>query len=201
MTFDDLVPVWRSSRNVPDPAQMERHKARIVSHLVKEYRQFLWHVGFTSAMTIFLAGGFWQYVRSGGAFDLQREWASIVFLLLPIGVAVSFVRGFIRHRQQHPRYDLSIVEGLRALLDQNRLSRARLRVSMMVVTVAMALVPVVTYQLQLVGKQRPHETASMLVVFAGAYVASMAVQIWIYRRRLLPENARLQELLGSYERQ
>ena len=100
MTFEDLVPAWRSSHNSPDPAQLEHYKANIVSHLGKEYRAFLWHVGFTAAVTIFLAGGFVQYVRSGGAFDFQREWAAIVFLLLPIGVAAAFLRGFIRHRQQ-----------------------------------------------------------------------------------------------------
>ena len=122
-----------------------------------------------------------------------------MFLLLPIGVAALFVRGFIRHRQEHPRYDLSIMDGLRALIDENRLARARLRVSMSVLTLAMALLPVITYQLQLVGKQRPHEAASMLVVFGAAYVVSMAGQLWKYRRRLLPENARLHELLGSYE--
>ena len=199
MTFDDLVPAWRSSRNLPDPAQMERYKASIVGRLGKEYRAFLWHVGFASAMTLFLAGGFVQYVRSGGAFDFEREWASLVFLLLPIAVAVTFLRGFIRHRQRHPRYDLSIKDALRAASDQNRLSRARLRVSMAVLTFAMALVPVVTYQLQLVGKQRPHEAASMLVVFAVGYVVFMGAQVWIYRRRLLPENRRLQELFSSYE--
>jgi len=199
MTFDDLVPVWRSARNQPDPAQLERDKAGIVSHLGKEYREFLWHVGLVVALTIFLAGGFVQYVRSGGAFDWQREWASIVFLLLPIGVAALFVRGFIRHRQQHPRYDLSILDGLRALIDENRLARARLRVSMTVLTLAMALVPVVTFQLHLVGKQRPHEAASMLAVFGVAYVVAMAWQVWKYRRRLLPENARLQKLIRSYE--
>ena len=199
MTFDDLVPAWRSARNAPDPAQLEQYKAGIVSHLGKEYREFLWHVGAVAALTIFLAGGFVQYVRSGGAFDLQQEWAAIVFLLLPIGVAALFVRGFIRHRKEHPRYDLSILDGLRALLDENRLARARLRVSMIVLTVAMALLPVVTYQLQLVGKQRPHEAASMLAVFGMAYVVAMAWQVWKYRWKLLPENARLGELLRSYE--
>lgn len=199
MTFDDLVPAWQSSRNLPDPAQMDRYKAGIVARLGKEYRDFLWHVGFAAAMTIFLAGGFVQYVRSGGAFDAQREWASIVFLLLPIGVAAAFLRGFIKHRQRHPRYDFSIRDALRALLDQNRLSRARLRVSMAVLTLAMALVPVVTHQLQLVGKQRPHEAASMLVVFGVAYVISMGAQVWIYRRNLLPENRRLKELLSGYK--
>ena len=199
MTFDDMVPAWHSSRNLPDPAQLERYKDSIVSRLAKEYRDFIWHVGFASAMTIFLAGGFMQYVRSGGAFDLQREWASMVFLLLPIGVAAAFLRGFVRHRQRHPRYDLSIKDALRALLDQNRLARARLRVSMAVLTFAMALTPVVTYQLQLVGKQRPHEAASMLAVFGVAYVICMGVQAWIYRRKLLPENRRLQEQVRGYE--
>jgi len=199
MTFDDLVPAWNTSRNAPDPAQLERYKAGIAAHLRKEYRGFMFHIGMVAALTLFLAGGFVQYVRSGGAFDFAKEWASLVFLLLPLGVAAWFVRGFVRHRQEHPRYDLSIQGGLRALLDENRLSRARLRLSMGVLTAAMALVPVVTYQLQLVGKQRPHEEVSMLVVFGAAYVVSMAWQLWKYRRRLLPENARLEALLQSYE--
>ena len=94
---------------------------------------------------------------------------------------------------------MSIKDALRALLDQNRLSRARLRVSMAVLTFAMALVPVVTHQLQVVGKQRPHEAASMLVVFGVGYVIFMGAQVWIYRRKLLPENRRLQELFRGYE--
>jgi hypothetical protein len=154
----------------------------------------------TTGLTLFLAGGFAQYVRSGGAFDFGSEWASIIFLLLPIGVAVAFLRGFIQHRRKHPRYDLSIAAALRALLDENRLSRLRLRLSMGVLTVAMALTPLMTHQLQLVGKQRPHEAASMLAIFAVAYVLAMILMIWKYRRRLLPENARLQELFRSYER-
>jgi hypothetical protein len=123
-----------------------------------------------------------------------------VFLLLPIGVALAFARGFLKHRRQHPRYDLSIVDALRASIDQNRMARVHLRVSMCVVTLAMALLPVVAYQLQLVGKQRPHEAVSMLIVFGAAYVLAMGLQVWIYRRKLLPEKARLQELLGGYER-
>jgi MFS family permease len=200
MTFDDLIPAWHSSRNAPDPAQLEQYRANVVNRLGKEYRDFLWHVGTATALTIFLAGGFVQYLRSGGAFDWQHEWAAIVFLLLPVGVAAIFLRGFIRHRRQHPRYDLSILDALRALIDENRLARVRLRVSMGVLTLAMALTPVVTHQLQLVGKQRPHEAASMLVVFGLAYVAAMAWQLWKYRWKLLPENARLQKLFGSYGR-
>lgn len=198
MTFEELIPVFRSSRNAPKPAELERYKAGIATHLRKEYRDFTWHVGMAGALTLFLAGGFVQYLRSGGAFDLQREWASIVFLLLPITVAALFVRGFIKHRQQHPRYESSIVEGLRALIDENRLARVRLRVSMVASTLAMAGLPLVTYQLQLVGKQRPHEAASMLAVFGLTYVAAMGWQIWKYRK-LLAEQVRVRELLGSYE--
>jgi MFS family permease len=200
MTFDDLVPAWTSASNAPDPAQLDRYKASVVRRLEGDHRAFLWHMGMATGSTLFLAGGFVQYLRSGGAFDFRHEWASIVFLLLPLGIAVAFLRGFIRHRRRHPRYDLSIVAALRALLDENRLARLRLRVSMGVLTVAMALTPLMTHQLELVGKQRPHEAASMLAVFAAAYVLAMAVMIWKYRRRLLPENARLRELFRSYER-
>jgi MFS family permease len=197
MTFDDLVPLWHSPRNAPDPAQVERYKADIVTHLGKEYRGFLWHVGTAVALTIFVAGGFAQYVRSGGAFDFQHEWASIVLLLLPIGVALLFVRGFLEHRRRHSRYELSIVEGLRALVDENRIARARLRVSMAVLTGAMALVPLLTHQLQIAGKQRPQEAASMLLAFGMAYVAAMIWQVLKYRK-LGPEGARLQGLVASY---
>jgi hypothetical protein len=200
MTFDDLAPAWNSASNAPDPVQLDRYKSSIVKRLNDEHRDFVWHVGMAAVMTIFLAGGFVQYLRSGGAFDFRNEWASIVFLLLPIGVAAIFVRGFITHRRRHPRYDLSIAAALRAMLDENRLARLRLRVSMSVLTVAMALVPVVTHQLQLVGKQRPHEAASMLAVFGLAYVAAMGWQVWRYRWKLVPENARLRVLLGGYEK-
>lgn len=200
MTFDDLAPAWSSASNAPDPAQLDRYKASVVRRLDKEHRDFLWHVGVAAAMTLFLAGRFTEYLIGGGAFDLRREWASIVFLLLPIGVAGVFLRGYVRHRRRHPRYDLSIAAALRAMLDENRLARLRLRISMSVLTAAMALVPVVTHQLQLVGKQRPHEAASMLVVFGAAYLVAMAWQVWRYRWQLLPENARLRELSTSYER-
>jgi hypothetical protein len=200
MTFDDLAPAWNSASNAPDPAQLDRYKSGIVKRLDKDHRDFLWHVGMAAGLTLFLAGGFIQYLRSGGAFDFRNEWASLVFLLLPFGVAAFFLRGFIQHRRQHPRYDLSIVAALRAMIDENRLARLRLRVSMGVLTVAMALVPIVTHQLQLVGKQRPHEAASMLAVFGAAYVVAMGWQIWKYRWKLLPENSRLRELFASYER-
>ena len=200
MTFDDLAPAWTSSSNAPDPAQLDRYKTSIVKRLSEDHRDFLWHVGMASGLTLFLAGGFVQYLRDGGAFDFRNEWASLVFLLLPIGVAAVFLRGFIQHRRRHPRYDLSIVAALRAMIDENRLARLRLQVSMSVLTVAMALVPLVTHQLQLAGKQRPHEAASMLLVFGLAYVAAMGWQIWRYRWKLVPESSRLKELFASYER-
>jgi hypothetical protein len=200
MTFDDLAPAWNSSSNAPDPAQLDRYKTSVVKRLDADHRDFLWHVGMAGGLTIFLAGGFVQYLRSGGAFDFRNEWASLVFLLLPVGVAALFLRGFLQHRRQHRHYDVSIVAALRAMIDENRLARVRLRISMGVLTGAMALVPIVTHQLQLVGKQRPHEAASMLAVFGVAYVAAMGLQIWRYRWKLLPENSRLKELFASYER-
>ena len=83
-------------------------------------------------------------------------------------------------------------------MEENRLARLRLRVSMFVLTLAMALLPVVTHQLQMVGKQRPHEAASMLAVFGVAYVLAMGWQVWRYRWQLLPQNTRLRELVASY---
>jgi predicted membrane channel-forming protein YqfA (hemolysin III family) len=199
MTFDDLVPAWQSPGNAPDIARLERLKRELVDRLAKEHRNFRVHVGMAAAFTIFLAGAFFQYVRDGGAFDLAREWGSLVFLLLPVGVAAFFLRGFIAHRQAHPHYDLSIAAALRAMLDENRLARARLRVSMAVATIAMALTPLITHQLALVGKQRPHEAASMLAAFGVMYAIAMAWQVWKYRAKLLPERERLERLCKSYE--
>ena len=62
---------------------------------------------------------------------------------------------------------------------------------------AMVLVPLMTHQLQGVGKQRPQEAASMLVVFGVAYVAAMVWQVLKYRK-LGPEGARLRGLVASY---
>jgi cytochrome bd-type quinol oxidase subunit 2 len=200
MNVEDLSSVWQSPRNTPAPALIEEHRSQLAQRLGKEYRDFLVYMGMAVGLTLFLAGGFVQYVRSGGAFDWDREWGALVFLLLPVTVAVLFVRGFIRHRRSHPRYDVSILEALRAALDANRLARWRLRVSMTVTSIAMALVPLMTHQLQTVGKQRPHEAMSMLVVFGVGYLIAMGYQVWMYRWKLARERARLSELLASYER-
>jgi O-antigen/teichoic acid export membrane protein len=201
MNVEDLSAVWQSPRNVPDPSVIEAHRSELAQRLGKEYRDFVWHISMAVGLTLFLAGGFVQYLRSGGAFDWGQEWGSVVFLLLPVGLAMLFVRGFVRHRQRHPRYDVSILQALKAALDANRLSRWRLRVSMTVTTLAMAMVPLITHQLQLVGKQRPHEAMSMLAVFGVGYLIAMVCQVWTYRGKLAAERARLSELLESYERQ
>lgn len=200
MKAEDLMSVWQSPRNVPDPAWVEEARSGLARRLGKEYRDFLWFMGMAVGLTLFLAGGFVQYLRSGGAFDWTREWGSVIFLLLPVIVAALFVRGFIQHRRRHPRYDVSILEAQRAVLDANRLSRMRLRVSMAVTTVAMGMVPLITQQLMTVGKQRPHEAASMIVVFGVGYLIGMAYQVWMYRWKLPREQARLEELLASYEK-
>jgi DMSO reductase anchor subunit len=66
-------------------------------------------------------------------------------------------------------------------------------------TAGMILLPLITEQLQEVGKQRPHEALSMIIAFGVIYVASMAGMYWKWRR-LRSERERLLRLVEDLDR-
>jgi hypothetical protein len=199
MSFDDIEKVWRSPHNVPSPAEVEAQREMLVRRLRRQYRVFLLTIGAGGTAVLGCAAALVRHALDGGALDLQREWGSLVLFALPlIGLAVLF-RQYRRHRARHLGYQLSISASLRAALDENRLERTRIKILAGLYGVMTLVFPIIVSQLGAVGKARPGEMMSMLVLFAALVAVVGLALTYRYRRRLLPRKRQLEALLAAYE--
>lgn len=199
MTFAEIENVWKSAGNTPARDEMHRHHEQLVATIRKQRRASLTGLVLVGLVLAFQIGSFVQFARSGGAFDVTREWAVLLFLVLPVIVLAIVARRYVVHLKRHENYTASIADSLRTSLDDVRSQLSRLRISMVGFTAGMILLPLITEQLQEVGKQRPHEALSMSIVFGVIYVASMA-GMYLKWRRLRSERERLLRLVEDLDR-
>ncbi len=121
----------------------------------------------------------------------------------PIFAALWFfwlvtVLDYRRHRSRHGGFEKSIQTCLRALLDENRLTRSRTKSVCALLGVVVLMVPIVIHQLKAVGKAGNEIDPALVfvpVVLGGVIVGL----VFHYRRTLLGEKRRIESLLGSYE--
>ena len=198
MTFADIENVWKSPGNTPSRDETNRYHQQLVTTIRKRRRASLTGLVLVALVLAFQIGSFVQFARSGGAFDVSREWAALLFLLLPIVVLALVVRRHLAHLHRYESYTISIAESLRTSLDDVHSQLSRLRISMLGFTVGMMLLPLITDQLQQVGKQRPQEALSMTLVFGAIYVASM-VGMFLKWRQLRRERERLLRLVEDLD--
>jgi len=199
MTFDDVERLWRSPHNAPSPAQLEAQRAELVRRLRRRHRGFVIGVSAALAGLVLLGVRFALYLARGGAFDGRQEWASVALLLLPVLGAAVFVRQYLRHRARHRDHHRSISASLRALLDENRLARRRVQGIAVLNGIFVLVFPVIAWQLQAVGKARPGELMSMVVLFAGLMVLVGLCLAYEYWRRLQPRRRELEAMLRFYQ--
>jgi hypothetical protein len=196
MTFAEIQNVWKAAGNTPARDEINRQHEQLVATIRKQRRASLTGLTLVALVLAFQIGSFVQFARSGGAFDVTREWAVLLFLLLPVLVLAVVGRRYLAHLRRHENYTASIADSLRTSLDDVGSQLSRLRISMVGFTAGMVLLPLITAQLQEVGKQRPHEALSMTVAFGVIYVASM-VGMYFKWRRLRSERERLKQLVDD----
>jgi predicted MFS family arabinose efflux permease len=199
MTFADLETVWKSTGNAPGRDQLQRYHEQLVLTIRKQRRASVVGLVLIGLVLALQVGAFVQFARGGGAFDVTREWSALLFLLLPVVVLAFVVRRYFVHLQRHESYTSSIADSLRTCLDDVRSQRSRLRMSMIGFTAGMLLLPLITAQLQEVGKQRPHEALSMALVFGVIYAVSM-IGMALKWRKLRKERERLLQLIEDIDR-
>jgi hypothetical protein len=199
MTFAEIENVWKSAGNAPGRDEMNRYHEHFVATIRKRRRATLTGLVLVALVLAFQIGSFVQSARSEGAFNVTREWAALLFLLLSIAVLAIVARRHLAHLHRYDSYTASIGDSLRALLDEVRVQVSKLRIAMLGFTAGMLLLPLITDQLQEAGKQRPHEALSMTIAFGAIYVASM-IGMYLKWRRLRSERTRLLQLLEEIER-
>lgn len=119
--------------------------------------------------------------------------------LLPLVALGIFWRNHLWHRSSHADPGRSISASLRALLDENRLARSRVKVVSSLYGLMLVLLPLIVFQLRAVGKAGDEILVPAFVLFP-ALVIGLFIGITRYdRRRLQPRQRELEALLRSYE--
>jgi hypothetical protein len=202
MNPDDLDALWRSPHNHPAPSRLDDDQARFRATLRRRGRGFrvvlALAVGWLTVVTVRLVWVVLWPAPGRDPIDLTREWAVVLFLALPWAGAILLLHRDRQRRARHPAADRSIVDSLRALIDQSRAAAARVRTILWLHALGVPLLALGIRQLIHAGKARPHEVVSMIGFFAGVVTLSvgcLAFEWWRQRREAL----RLERVLRDYE--
>ena len=203
MNFDDMQALWRSPQNRPTPAELEKERARFVSELRRRRRGFcvfiIWVLGILTIITGRLAVHLLWPAPGSQTMDPAQEWGAFVFLGLPWVVAIVFAWRLRRHRAQHAHFERSVVDCLRALLDENKVARTVHKTVVLLHVATLLLVPLVVYQLRAAGKVGDEILVPAFVAWPILALSIVAVMHWRYRRKLLPRQRELEALLRACE--
>ena len=202
MNFAEIENMWRSPQNRPTAAQLEEIKMKFVTDLNKRHRA---SVAFLTAVGIALAlftgriifDLLWRTSQID-TIDLAREWAIIPFFALPWIGWIFLLRQYRRHRSQHPNYDTSVSASVRALLDENRVERARYKTVSWLQGITLVVLPLIVFQLRAVGKAGDEILIPAFVIFPLIILGIFAWSSFRYHRQLLPRKRELEALLASY---
>ena len=203
MNFADIENTWRSAHNRPDAIQLEKQKMKFVADLNRRRRGNLFFLGLILSLLLVITGKVVLDVLwpdpTLDRVDLAREWGILPFFALPWIGWFCMARLHWRHYVRHPRIDTSISASVAALLDENRAERARTKLIAGLLVVSVVILPVIVYQLRVVGKAGDEILVPALVIYP-AYVVGMLVWSWFrHQRKLLPRKHELEALLKSYE--
>jgi hypothetical protein len=203
MNFADIEHAWRSPHNRPTPAELEQQKMKFTADLRRRHRGFYFFILPVFAALIFFTGKIVFHVLwpdpAHDRVDFSREWGVLPVAALPWAAALLFAWQYRRHRAQHENYERSIAASARALLDENRLSRTRLKIVGLMHALFLAVIPIVVYQLRAVEKAGDEILLPAFVLWPLIAIGIGATLIYHYRRKLQPEQRELEALLKSYE--
>lgn len=203
MNFADIEHTWRSPHNRPPAAELEKHKMKLIADLRRRQRGFVIFISLVLTILVVLTAMIgWQLIWPDSArsrIEFSREWSVLLILALPWAAAIHFARQYRRHRASHEHYDRSIHDSVRALLDENRLSRTRVKIAASLHGVFLLVIPLVVYQLRAVGKAGDEILVPAFVLWPIIAAGIGLALLYHYRRKLLPAKRELEGLLTAYE--
>jgi hypothetical protein len=203
MNFAEIETLWRSPRNRPDTAGMEKQKMYFVALLKKRRRTALGLLGVTAVLpgylTLLVASHLLGFSPRFDRVDLGREWASVPFLFLPWVGWCALLCLYRRHRARHRDYEGSVQASVQALLDENRTEQTRHKWIAGLLVASLALLPVIVAQLRAAGKAGDEILAPAYVIYPAYVLGILAWTAHSLRRKLLPRQRELEALVKSYE--
>lgn len=203
MNFADLEKTWRSPHNRPSPAEMESMKIQFIAEHDRRRRNLKRFLFLVTAVLGFLTLRFAvQAFRANAGtsdFNFSREWGAVVFLLLPWGAVAFLARRLSRHDRVHGNSASTLADSILMLLNENRMSRTRLKVMGWLYGATLLVLPLVVYQLRAVGKAGDEILLPAFVGWPLLAAGIFSIMWWYDRRKLRPRQEELAALLKSYE--
>jgi hypothetical protein len=201
MNFADIQNLWQSPDNHPSPTALDGERKKLMSELRRRRRRFVVFISLVfSALGLFTGRVIIQLLWPGPVpIEVSREWSFLVVLGLPWLAAIMLAWQFGRHRVAHAQYDRSIFDSARALLDENRLSRTRVKAAACLHVLFLFVLPLVVRQLQASGKAGQEIVVPAFVVWPLIALGIGVALFYHYRRHLLPQQRELEALLRAYE--
>jgi hypothetical protein len=204
MNFADIENVWRSPHNRPSPAELEKQKMKLVADLRRRRRGFAIFITLVFAVLAAMTGRLvfhvlWAAPSTSSDIDFSQEWGVLLLFPLPWLAALFFYREYRRHRLRHVNAEQSIGASVRALLDENRLARTRLKWVSVLHGAVLLVLPLVVYQLRAVGKAGDEILLPAFVLWPAIAIGILLALRFHDRRTLLPRKLQLEALLNSYE--
>lgn len=204
MNYDDLETAWRSPRNSPDTAALVAAQDRLFAELDRRRRATRLFLAIVLAALVFISArvvlALFPSAGEGAGMGFAGDWASLMFLAVPwLGFGL-LARRMLRHEREHGRATPTVRDAVRALLDENAMARARLKVVAALHGAALVLLPLVVWQLRAAGKAGDEIVWPAFVgwpLVAGAILVGM---LWHDRVKLRPRQRQLEDLLRDYGR-
>lgn len=202
MNFAEIQNTWHSPHNRPTAAERKEQHMKFIADLRRRRRSNLGLLGLTLVPLLFITGKVVLHVLwpdpALDAVDLRREWGIVPFFALPWIGWLFMVRLYRRHQANHADYASSICASVKALLDENRSERTRMKVIAGLLVASVLVLPLIVYQLRAVGKAGDEILIPAFVLYP-AYVVLVLVWSGVnYRRKLQPRGRELEALLRAY---
>lgn len=199
MDFERLERAWRSPANTPADAAAAYLVEETMQTLKQRRRSFHTLTAIAGTALLVWTGKIaFTWFTNPFPFDLSREWAMVALLVLP-WIALLVVRGrYARHLAAYPDPEASMPQALRALIDENRMARGRVKFMAVMMGLGVAALAVALGQLVDVGKMTPENLRDGAILFGVVFAAVWGSIGVNYFTRLKPEGERLQRLLAEY---
>jgi hypothetical protein len=196
MNSNEMQNAWNSPFNNLSRDQQEQLAGQFVRRMNRR-RQFqsIWLITSFAWLTIITVIAFWTVAV--GNTNLTREWGLLPLLILPWVFAVYFLRSYLKSDAPRAEGTVPIVESLRAALVSNLSHQSRLKIVGGLYVILTPVIALTMRQLQATGKVSGHELTSMAVLFGGALVVGVAGITALFFGRLVPQQKRLEVLLGE----